>query len=334
LGIVSYVFGNEFHVKYAGLVELSGLTQGANYWLSDTVAGAYTSTKPTTIGNLECPVFQAFSDKLAYIRIERPNVIGGANASTTIGLANNATNTVQDLSGLQDGVINAYVFLDGSTDVSGTYEIRFMRKADGTYDFSTSGSLNPIAGVVMNVTSAGVWQITTPAASGSSSYVRYRINSADLGTTFPLSIDSDKVQITENAPMSYRNLIINGNFDIWQRGVDGSGISLPSGSGFRYTSDRWVAWSEGTTCTVFTDSVSALTATTVTGLKNGTAYTFQVAAVNAANSGSYSEKSDAVTPRTVPDAPTAVVGTPNDVGQISVTWIAPTNNGGNAISRC
>jgi hypothetical protein len=194
LGIVSYVFGNEFHVKYAGFVQLSGLTQGANYWLSDTVAGAYTSTKPTTIGNLECPVFQAYSSTLAYIRIERPNVIGGANASTTIGLANNATNTVQDLSGMQDGVINAYVYIDGTTDVSGSYEIRFSRNPNGTYDYSTSGSLNPISGVVMIVTSAGVWQITTPNTAGFvNAYVRYRINSADLGATFPLSISTKQV---------------------------------------------------------------------------------------------------------------------------------------------
>jgi len=107
----------------------------------------------------------------------------------------------------------------------------------------------------------------------------------------------------------------------------------PSNNGGSEVTDYIVQSCEGTTCTVFTDSVSALTATTVTGLKNGTAYTFQVAAVNAAKSGSYSEKSAAVTPRTVPDAPTAVVGTPNNVGQISVTWIAPTNNGGNAISN-
>ena len=105
----------------------------------------------------------------------------------------------------------------------------------------------------------------------------------------------------------------------------------PSNNGGSEITDYVVQSCEGTTCSVFEDSVSAVAATTVTGLKNGTAYTFRVAAVNAAKSGGYSEKSEPVTPRTVPGAPTTVVGTPNDVGQIAVSWTAPTDNGGNAI---
>ncbi|MSV61056.1 MAG: hypothetical protein F2901_06755, partial [Actinobacteria bacterium] len=107
----------------------------------------------------------------------------------------------------------------------------------------------------------------------------------------------------------------------------------PSNNGGSEITDYVVQSCEGTTCSVFEDSVSAVAATTVTGLKNGTAYTFRVAAVNAAKSGGYSEKSEPVTPRTVPGAPTAVLGAPNDIGQIAVSWKAPTDNGGNAISN-
>lgn len=43
----------------------------------------------------------------------------------------------------------------------------------------------------------------------------------------------------------FKNKIINGNFDYWQRGT-----SLTSGSGLRYLSDRWKTLSSGSTYTV------------------------------------------------------------------------------------
>src|SRR4029077_17973362 len=74
---------------------------------------------------------------------------------------------------------------------------------------------------------------------------------------------------------------------------------------------------------------SITTSCTVTGLTNGTPYFFRVAAINAAGTGAYSTPSSGVTPRTVPDAPTAVTGTPGN-GHVSLTWTAPSSNGGGA----
>jgi uncharacterized protein YccT (UPF0319 family) len=67
----------------------------------------------------------------------------------------------------------------------------------------------------------------------------------------------------------------------------------------------------------------------VTGLTNGTAYTFKVTARNVLGT-SASATSSAVTPATVPNAPTSVIGTAGNA-QVSVAFTAPVDNGGSAI---
>ncbi len=73
------------------------------------------------------------------------------------------------------------------------------------------------------------------------------------------------------------------------------------------------------------------TSCSVSGLTNGTAYTFTVTASNSAGTSPASTPSAAVTPATVPGAPTitTVVGAS---GQVTVTWTAPASNGGSAIT--
>src|SRR5260221_539662 len=65
--------------------------------------------------------------------------------------------------------------------------------------------------------------------------------------------------------------------------------------------------------------------TTVTGLTNGTAYTFKVLAKNVIGNGPVGV-SNAVTPAQLAGAPTAVIATPGN-GQASVSWTAPANGG-------
>jgi hypothetical protein len=69
----------------------------------------------------------------------------------------------------------------------------------------------------------------------------------------------------------------------------------------------------------------------VSGLTNGTAYTFTVTATNAMGTGPASLPSNSATPATVPGAPTAVTPTYGD-RQASLLWSAPASNGGSAIT--
>jgi hypothetical protein len=76
---------------------------------------------------------------------------------------------------------------------------------------------------------------------------------------------------------------------------------------------------------------STMTSQIVTGLTNGSSYTFKVAATNALGTGPGSNASSPVTPRTVPGAPTNVTATAGN-GSASLTWTAPASNGGAAIT--
>ncbi|MGA2837772.1 MAG: fibronectin type III domain-containing protein [Acidimicrobiales bacterium] len=71
---------------------------------------------------------------------------------------------------------------------------------------------------------------------------------------------------------------------------------------------------------------SATTSCTVTGLTNGTAYTFTVTAANVNGTSAPSVASTPVTPSTVPDAPTGVTANPLNQSA-SVSWTAPFDEG-------
>jgi uncharacterized protein (TIGR02145 family) len=70
---------------------------------------------------------------------------------------------------------------------------------------------------------------------------------------------------------------------------------------------------------------------TVTGLTNGTAYTFTVTATTMAGTGVASASSNPVTPFSVPGAPTIGTATAGNT-QATVTFTAPASNGGSAIT--
>ena len=70
---------------------------------------------------------------------------------------------------------------------------------------------------------------------------------------------------------------------------------------------------------------------TVTGLTNGTPYTFTVTATNAVGPGPASLASNSVTPATVPDAPPAPVAVGGDT-LATVTVAPPVSDGGSPIT--
>jgi titin len=86
---------------------------------------------------------------------------------------------------------------------------------------------------------------------------------------------------------------------------------------------------DGTTWT--TAATTSARDFTVTGLANGTAYRFRVSAVNAAGTGASAQASATVTPSAKAASPAGVVATPTN-GAITLTWSAPTDTGGSALT--
>lgn len=111
--------------------------------------------------------------------------------------------------------------------------------------------------------------------------------------------------------------------------------STPGSSGDYAITDYLIEYklSADSTWTVFPHSVSTGTAETITGLTNGSAYDFRVSAVSYAGAGTASS-TDSATPSstpTAPNVPTGLAGTASS-GQVSLTWSAPSNAGGSALT--
>jgi hypothetical protein len=68
--VVQVVDANNFVIAFEGYVTgLSGLTDGSVHWLSPTTAGAFTTTQPSTTGQIIKEVLVAFSTTTAMVRI-------------------------------------------------------------------------------------------------------------------------------------------------------------------------------------------------------------------------------------------------------------------------
>jgi len=105
--------------------------------------------------------------------------------------------------------------------------------------------------------------------------------------------------------------------------------TAPANTGSSAITDYVIQYSSngGSNWLPFSDAASSATTVVVTGLTNGTAYIFRVAAVNAAGTGEWSAPSASVTPLALPlaSAP-SLAGTRGD-GSVTLTWTPPFNGG-------
>ncbi len=141
---------------------------------------------------------------------------------------------------------------------------------------------------------------------------------ADPGAAFDGSVVITYATGVPAAPTSVAGSAGNGTVALqW---------SAPISAGAAPISDYVVQFSSNGGSTWTTDDTgSTATATTVSGLTNGTGYIFEVEAVNSVGDGPFSSPSGTLTPSGPPGAPTITSITPRD-GALLVNFSAPSGN--------
>ena len=144
--------------------------------------------------------------------------------------------------------------------------------------FTASGSGSPL--VVTGLSNGTSYTFTVTATNP--------FGSATSGASTPVTpagVPATPNAPTASLPSTYGNTTASLSW------------TAPSNNGSAIT-DYLIQFSSnaGSSWTTFADGTSTATSTTVTGLSNGTAYVFRVAAVNNVNPGAYSSASNSVTP--------------------------------------
>jgi uncharacterized repeat protein (TIGR02543 family) len=109
-------------------------------------------------------------------------------------------------------------------------------------------------------------------------------------------------------------------------------FTAPASTGGAPIASYTVTASTGQTCVITPTFPNPLVCNFTNNLTNGTAVTFTVQANNGAYTSDTSTATIAVTPATVPGAPTGLTASSSAPGKATITFTAPTDNGGSAVT--
>ena len=267
-----------------------------------------------------------------------PILAGGYTVtSNPLGATGTGSSSPITVTGLTNGV--AYTFTVTATNSAGTGPASAASNSvtpaspqtitfnnPGAQNFGTTPTLTATSdsGLTPTFTSSttGVCTITTGGALTFVTAGTCTINADQAGNGAYLPAAQVSRSFTVNAVAPGAPTIGTATAGNAQASVT---FTAPASNGGAAITSYTVTSSGGQTAT---GSASPIT---VTGLTNGTAYTFTVTATNSAGTGSASAASNSVTPTTVPGAPTIGTATAGNA-QASGTFTAPASNGGAAIT--
>ncbi len=196
----------------------------------------------------------------------------------------------------------------GGADVDG-YQIE--QSLDGGANWSTA---------VANTGSSDTTRTITGLTNGTE--VTFRVSAINVHGTGAASTPAAATPLgLPDAPSALGALPADAAAVLcWSAPSDDGGTAI-TGYRIETSTDDGITWH-----TAIADTGSVDTAATVTGLTNGTATSFRVAAINAVGMGDASAPAS-TTPRTVPGAPVDLVAEPGDRTAV-LSWSAPLHDGG------
>ena len=342
---------------------VTGLTNGTSYTFTVSATNAVGTGPASAASNAVTPlavpsaptgVTAARGNASATVSWTAPASNGGS-AITSYTVRSNAGQVVtvdgSTLSTTVTGLTNgtAYTFTVTATNSAG--DSPASAPSSAVTPATVPGAPTSVSATAGNASATVTW--AAPASNGGSAVTGYTITSSGGGTTSAsASATSATVTGLTNGTtytftVTATNAVGTGPASAASNAVTPLAVpDAPTGvTAVRGNASATVSWtapasSGGSAITSYTvrsnagqtATVDGLTlSTTVTGLTNGTAYTFTVTAANAAGNSLPSAPSNAVTPASVPGAPTSVAATAGNA-TATVTWAAPSSNGGSAIT--
>ena len=269
-----------------------------------TTYSSYTAFSPATGAVSTVTVTGLTNGTAYYVKLKAVNAVGTGSASAGVGpgtpLTTPSAPTITSISPSNQG---ATVYFTPPADTGGSAITNYYYSLDGgPYTNTLNVPFESSFGTITGLTNGVSYAVTIKAA-----------NVQGKGTA------SNSVNVIPNVtPDAPTNLTATpGNTTVLLSYIAPSGTI----TNYQYSSDNGTNWT----------SIGVVTSYTVTGLTNGTTYTFIVRAQNAIGYGAATSPVT-VTPATTPSAPTSLITSRGGSGILIITFTAG-STGGTAITN-